>query len=156
MKLIERIDSEIKNAMYSKDKILLTTVRAIKAEITELEKSKETKGIVSEEAELAVIRKMIKKRKESAAIYASQNRPDLEKAELLEVNILIKYLPEDYTDAELRKEILILIGQTGVSRIEQIGLLTKEAMNKLRGRADGKRISEQIKILFPAYLKTLK
>lgn len=153
MSIWEKVDIDLRNAIYSQDKILLNTIRLIKAKLVEVAKSEKGNGGVSDEEAVTALRKMVKQRKESAKIYADQSRPDLEKVELLEIDVIVKYLPLEMTDAELRKKVLEVIAQSEARKIADLGILMRDANLKLKGQVDGARLSEVTKTMFLAYLK---
>ena len=156
MTIAERVEKDLRDAMFSKDKILVEVLRSIKTELVNISKEKGGDGTVTEEKAISKLQNMVKKRKESAEIFAANSRPDLEKIELLQIDIIVKYLPAQMTKAEMRKQILLTIADTGVSKIEQLGVLKKEVITRLKSKADGKTLSEMTNKLFLAYLETKK
>ena len=147
MGLENLINDDMKKAMLSKDAEKLDALRAIKAALL-LEKTKDgTSGEIPESVELALLQKLVKQRKESAAIYSSGNREDLAKKELFEASIIEQYLPRQLSDDELIMTIKDIIAQNGASSIKEMGKIMGIANKQLAGKADGKRVSEIIKKL---------
>lgn len=95
MSLETQINGDIKTAMLQKDKPTLEALRAIKSAIL-LEKTSKnaTDGELSETAEITLLQKLVKQRKEAAEIYKGQNRADLYEAEMFQAGVIEKYLPK--------------------------------------------------------------
>jgi len=147
MGLENLINDDMKKAMLSKDAEKLEALRAIKAALL-LEKTKEgTTGEIPESIELSLLQKLVKQRKESAAIYKTGNREDLAEKELFEAGIIEQYLPKQLSDDELIKIIKTIITQSGASSIKDMGKVMGQASKELAGKADGKRVSEIVKSL---------
>ena len=77
MNLYDQISDDIKKAMLAKDKVRLGALRGIKKEFIEAKTAKGSEGELSDEAAIKILQKMVKQRKDSAAIYQQQNRPEL-------------------------------------------------------------------------------
>jgi len=147
MGLENLINDDMKKAMLSKDAEKLEALRAIKAALL-LEKTKEgTTGEIPESIELSLLQKLVKQRKESAAIYKTGNREDLAEKELFEAGIIEQYLPKQLSDDELISMIKTIITQSGASSIKDMGKVMGQASKELAGKADGKRVSEIVKSL---------
>lgn len=153
MSIAQQIDIDLRNAIYSADPILLTTIRAIKAKFVEQIKTGKIGKSIDDAIAIQTLRSMNKQRKASMDIYIEQKRDDLAKIEEAEMKIISKYIPEEISDSELRKEILILIGETGVESINQIGTLLKATIPKLDGKATRERMSIMARMLLTAYEK---
>jgi hypothetical protein len=146
MSLQKQIDQDIKQAMLAKDKDRLVALRAIKSALL---LAKTEKGIaeLSDEAELKLLQKLVKQRKESAAIYQQQGRNDLADKELDEAKIIEKYLPEPMSDEELTGIIKGIIDEVGASTMADMGKVMGIANKKLAGKAEGKAIADKVKSL---------
>ena len=147
MNLFETIDKEIKMAMLAKDKIRLETLRSVKSAFLESVKAKDAKDTISEEQVTVILQRMVKQRKDSADIYAEQNRSELAEKELEEVIILQEFLPAPYTQEELEKAIGEIIVKTGSSSLKDMGKVMGAATKYLGGRAEGRVIAETVKKL---------
>ena len=77
MNLFDQVSSDIKAAMLAKDKVRLETLRGIKKEFLEAKTAKGGNGELADDAVTKILVKMLKRRKETAAIYTEQNRPEL-------------------------------------------------------------------------------
>ena len=147
MALKQRIEGEIKSAMLARDKVRLTALRAIKSLIL-LEETKEGfSGELSAEEELKVLTKSAKQRKDSAEIYEKQNRADLLEVELAELAVIQEFLPKALSTEELAQAIQSIIVSSGATGPKDMGKVMGLASKELAGKADGKAISEQVKLL---------
>lgn len=140
--LEEKINSDIKAAMLAKDAKKLEALRAIKSVILLLKTSPEG---YNEASEMKALQKEVKKRKESAELYAAQNRQDLAEPELYQAGIIEAYLPEQMSEEEIKAVISKIISETGASSPADMGKVMGPAMKQLAGKADGKVISELVK-----------
>jgi uncharacterized protein YqeY len=147
MNLEQKINDDIKSAMLARDAKKLEALRAIKAAVL-LEKTKEGgAGEVGEEAELRILQKLVKQRRESAEIYAAANRADLAEKELYDASVIETYLPKQLSEEEVTAIIRDLIAKSGASSIKEMGKVMGLATKELSGRADNKLISGIVKSL---------
>jgi len=146
MSLEERINQDLKEAMKAKDQVALRGIRAIKAAIL-LEKTSGTKHDLDADADIKILQKLVKQRRDSLDIYEKQNRPDLAQTEREEIEIIERYLPQQLSEAELRAELEAIVAETGASSMKDMGKVMGTASKKLAGRADGKAISSIVKEL---------
>lgn len=144
MSLEQKINDDIKAAMLAKDKESLNALRAVKSALLLL-KTEKNAGDITEEVELKTLQRLVKQRKESAEMYKSQNREDLYKEEIAQVNIISKYLPEQMSEEEITAIIKQLIEQENITDIKSMGKLMGLASIQLAGKAENKVISEIIK-----------
>jgi uncharacterized protein YqeY len=121
MALFEIITEEIKKAMLAKDKVRLEALRGIKKELLEAKTAKGASEELSDETVTAILQKMVKQRKDSAEIYASQNRPDLAEPELEQMRVIQEYLPKQLTPEELERAVKDIITETGASSMKLLG-----------------------------------
>lgn len=147
MNLFDQISADIKAAMLAKDKVRLETLRGIKKEFLEAKTAKGADGELSDETATRIMTKMVKQRRETAEIYASQNRPELAENELAEAAVIEEYLPKQLTDEELTAELKKIIAQTGATSQREMGKVMSVASKALAGRADGRAISAKVKEL---------
>ena len=144
MTLKERVEADIKQAMLAKDKPRLQALRAIKSQILLAETEKGGAETLSEEAEIKLLTKAAKQRRESAEIYAKQQRPDLEQVELEELAIIEQYLPAQLDEGDLRVRILDIIKRVGATGPSDLGKVMGVASRELAGQADGRAISNAV------------
>jgi uncharacterized protein YqeY len=147
MSLTEKISSDLINAMKAKDKIVLEAIRAAKTAFTLARTEKTGDTVLSADEELKIIQKLVKQRRESAAIYKEQNRPDLYDKEVAEAEVLEKYLPEKISDTELVNILKGIIDRVGAKTPADMGKVMGVAAKELAGKADGKEISAKVKQL---------
>jgi uncharacterized protein YqeY len=147
MSLTEKIAADLINAMKAKDKISLEAIRAAKTAFTLARTEKSGDTVLSAEEELKIIQKLVKQRRESAAIYKEQNRQDLYQNEISEAEVLEKYLPAKISDEELLNIIKGIITRLGAKSPADMGKVMGVATKELAGKADGKEISAKVKQL---------
>lgn len=147
MDLFDTISADIKAAMLAKDRVRLEALRGIKKEFLEAKTAKGADGTLTDEAATRVLVKMAKQRRESAAIYKEQNRPELAEGELAEVAVIEEYLPKQLTEEELTAELKKIIAEVGATDAKMMGKVMGVASKALAGRADGRAISAKVKEL---------
>ncbi len=147
MSLITQIDQDIKLAMLAKQVDRLRGLRAIKSALLVAKTEKGAAEELTEEAEIKVLQKLVKQRKESADIYKEQNREDLYDIEIAEMLVIEPYLPQQMTKFEIEGYVQELIGRIGATSIQDMGRVMGLANKELAGKADGKTISEVVKQL---------
>ena len=146
MSLQANVMDALKEAMKSKDKVALEALRAIKSALL-LAQTSGTQKEVDEAEELAILQRLVKQRKESAAIYLQQNRTDLAEPELAQVEIIAQFLPSQMNEEALKAAIAAIIAQSGASSIKDMGKVMGLASKQLAGKADSKAISNVVKQL---------
>jgi len=147
MALFETISKDIQAAMLARDKIRLEALRGVKKEFLEAKTAKGADDDLSDETAVKILQKMVKQRKDSAAIYSEQNRPDLAEKELLEVAVLENYLPKQLSPVELEAAIKEIIAQVGATSIKDMGKVMGAATQALAGKTEGRLISEKVRQL---------
>ena len=145
MKLSDKINSDIKQAMKAKDKIALEALRATKTAFTLARTSKSADATLSDDEELKIVQKLVKQRKDSATIYKELGRDDLLEKELAEIAVLEKYLPAKLSDQELTAAVQAIVSKVGASSMQDMGKVMGLASKELAGKADGKDISMKVK-----------
>ena len=145
--LINQIDQDIKQAMLAKQPERLRALRAIKAALLLAKTEKGAAEDLSPEAEIKVLQKLVKQRKESADIYKAQNREDLFKIEMEEMKVIEPYLPQQMSRFEIEGYLQELISRVGATSVSDMGKVMGIANKELAGQADGRTISEVVKQL---------
>lgn len=145
MSLQEEVMSQMKAAMRAKDSVKLEALRAIKSQILLAQTESGDKEELSEEAELKLLQKLVKQRKDSAAIYKEQNREDLATPELEQAKVIEAFLPAQMSQADIEAEVEKIITETGASGMQDMGKVMGMASKNLAGKADGKTISTVVK-----------
>ena len=147
MSLKENLMVKMKEAMKSKDTVALESLRAIKSEILLAQTKSGASEELNEAEEIALLQKLVKQRKDSAAIYLTQNRKDLAEPELAQVEVIAKFLPEQMSADDLKKVVAEIIETVGATSMKDMGKVMGIAAAKLAGKADGKVISAIVKEL---------
>ena len=147
MSLENIINQDIKTAILAKKEIALRSLRAIKSALLIVKTEKGAQDALSAEAEIKVLQKLIKQRKESADIYQTQNRPDLYQIEIDEAMVIEKYLPIQLSADEIIVYIAKIISDLNITSVKEMGKIMALANKDLAGKTDGKAISEAIKTL---------
>ena len=148
MSLEVQINNDIKQAMLNKDKAVLESLRAIKSAILLLKTGKDAaNGEVSEAAEIAMLQKLVKQRKEAADIFVQQNRQDLADDELFQASIIERYLPKQLSREEVEAEVKKIIAEVGASSPKDMGRVMGQASKHFAGKADNRVVSEIVKTL---------
>ena len=135
----------MKEAMKAKDTNALTSLRAIKSAILLAQTESGAKQELSEEDEIKLLQKLVKQRKDSAAIFAEQGRDDLAQPELDQAAVIEQFLPEQLSEEEVEKVVEDIIAKTGADGMKDMGKVMGMASQELAGKADGKTISTIVK-----------
>ena len=147
MSLQTKVMEALKEAMKAKDTVALESLRAIKSAIllarTEAGASEE----LSEADELKLLQKLVKQRKDSAALYTQQGRNDLAEPELAQMAVIEKFLPAQLSEAEVEEVLKGIIAQVGATSPKDMGKVMGAATKQLACKADGKLISDIVKKL---------
>ncbi len=147
MSLSEKIAGDLITAMKARDKVALEAIRAAKTAFVLARSEKGADSVLTPDEELKIIQKLVKQRRESAAIYKEQNRPDLYEKEVVEADVLEKYLPAKMSQEELTKSLQEIINRVGAKSSSDIGKVMGAATKELAGKADGREISTIVKEL---------
>ena len=147
MALFEKVNEDIKTAMKERDKVALETLRNIKKVFLEAKTAPGANDTLEDADALKMIQKLAKQGKESAQTHIDAGRQDLADAELAQVSVIERYLPEQLSEAEIEKIIKTIIEQTGAASMKDMGKVMGMANKQLAGKADGKTISGIVKKL---------
>jgi uncharacterized protein YqeY len=145
MSLQKEVMEKLKDAMKAKDKVALESLRAIKSAILLAQTENGAKEELSEESELKILQKLVKQRKDSAAIFIEQDREDLAQPELDQVTVIEQFLPEALSEEEIEKVVIMTIDSLGASGMKDMGKVMGVVSKELAGQADGKTISTLVK-----------
>ncbi len=144
MSLQQQINDDIKDAMKARNADRLAALRAVKSAIM-LEATKEGTTTVPDKVSLKLIAKLVKQRKDSAAIFIKQNRQDLAEDEINQLAYLEVYLPSQMGENEVREIVREVIAQVGASSSADIGRCMGLLMGRLNGKAEGALISKLVR-----------
>ncbi|MFM2117469.1 MAG: hypothetical protein RL316_659 [Bacteroidota bacterium] len=147
MSLEQQIMSDLKAAMLAKDEVALRSLRAIKAAILLAKTAEGSSGELSADAEMKILQKMVKQRKDSLDIFSQQGRTDLAQKEQEEIAVIEKFLPKQMEAEELRVVLKEIIAKTGASTAADMGKVMGAANKELAGKAEGKLIASLVKEL---------
>lgn len=145
MSLQQRVMEEMKTAMKAKDTVALESLRAIKSALLMAQTETGSGAGITEEDEVKLVQKLVKQRKDSAAIYTEQGRADLAEPELAQAAVIEKFLPEQLTEEEIEKVVVQTIDAVGASGMKDMGKVMGIVSQELAGQADGKTISNIVK-----------
>ncbi|MBC8753335.1 GatB/YqeY domain-containing protein [Kordia sp. YSTF-M3] len=145
MGLQQDIMTALKTAMKAKDQVALAALRAVKSEILLAQTKSGAKEELTEEEEIKLLQKLVKQRKDSAAIYLEQDRKDLALPEIDQAEVISQFLPEALSEEEIEKVVVMTIDAVGASGMKDMGKVMGIVSKELAGQADGKTISTIIK-----------
>jgi len=145
MSLQDDVMKAMKTAMKEKDQTALAALRAIKSAILLAQTSSNSSDELSEEQELKLLQKLVKQRKDSAAIYLEQNRKDLALPEIDQAEVISLFLPEALSIEEIEKVVVMTIDEIGAQGMKDMGRVMGMVNKELAGRADGKTVSTVVK-----------
>ena len=140
MTLKEKLLSDMKEAMKSKDSLKLGTIRSVIAAVKNQEI--DLRKDLDEEDVLTIVSREVKKRKEAASLYKKGRRPEIEDKEIQEMKILQTYLPEQVSEEDLRQRIQQVIEETGAEGMKDFGKIMKTIVPEFKGKADNALIKE--------------
>jgi uncharacterized protein len=141
--VIDRIDAEVKTAMRSGDARRRDALRLLLDALKKEEKA--ARAPLDEQAAVAVLRRERKRRVEAAVAYRQGGAEDRAEAEEAEAAIIDEFLPAELDDATLAALVDDAVARTGASSPQQMGLVMREAMAAVAGRADGKRVQALVR-----------
>jgi uncharacterized protein YqeY len=140
-----RLRADLTTAMKARDELGTATLRMLLTAVTNEEVSGSTAQVLSDEQVTAVISREAKKRREAAEAFTQGNRPEQAQRELDEERVLMAYLPEQLTDEELTSLVTQAITEAGATEPRQMGIVMKAVQPAIAGRADGKRVSDEVR-----------
>ena len=138
-----RINDDVKNAMRSKDKERLATLRMITAAIKQ--KEVDERADLDDGQVLTVLDKMAKQHRDSIEQYQKAGRNDLVAKETSELDVVLSYLPAQFSEEEIRQIIKEAMETTGANSMQDMGKLMGQLKPKLQGRADMGKVSGLVK-----------
>ena len=143
MGIQEQIQDDMKAAMKSGDKVVLETVRMVRAQInnTRIAKGED----LSDEDVFGILSREVKKRKESIKLYREGEREDLAEQEEKEMEVLNSYLPKALTPDEIDAIVSKTISEAGAEGMKDMGKVMGVVMPQVKGRADGKAVQDLVR-----------
>ncbi len=146
MSLENTINEDLKTAMKAKDQVSLRGIRAIKSAILIFNTSGAGEAL-NPEKEIALLQKLVKQRQDSLDIFEKQGREDLAVIERDEITVIMRYLPKQLSEEELKEGIRAIMTRLNASTMKDMGRIMGEASKEFAGKADGKTISAVVKAL---------
>ena len=144
MSLQDSVMTALKAAMKSKDTVALTALRSVKS-ASLLAQTSGSGAELNEAEEFKLLQKLVKQRRDSAAIFTDQNRLDLAEPELAEVEVISQFLPQMQEESEVEKVVVETIASLGASGMKDMGRVMGVVSKTLAGKTDGKTISTLVK-----------
>ena len=144
MGLQTEVMSAMKAAMKAKDQEALAALRAVKSALLLANTSGSAEDF-TEDDEIKLLQKLVKQRKDSAAIFTEQGRDDLAQPELAQAKIISQFLPEAVSEEEIEKVVVEAIANLNAEGMKDMGKVMGVVSKTLAGRADGKTISTIVK-----------
>lgn len=145
MSLKEKLSSDLKEAMKSRDEVRVRTIRLLIAAIKNFEVEKMDQA--TDEEVLQIMSKEVKKRLESIEMYRQAKREDLAIEEENELKIIKSYMPEQMNEEQIRELARKLIQQHNLSSPKDVGTAMKLIMPQIKGKADGKLVNKIVQEL---------
>lgn len=144
MSLENTINEDLKTAMKAQDHVALRGIRAIKSAIL-IYNTSGAGDALDPEKEIALLQKLVKQRQDSLGIYEKQGREDLAVIEREEIAVIMRYLPQQLSEEELKEAIQSIMSRLAASTMKDMGRVMAEASKEFAGKADGKTISAVVK-----------
>jgi len=145
LSLRSTLDDDYKTALKSGAKIVVESIRMVKAEIKTREVAKGASGALDDDAIIDVISTLIKKGKESVRLFEEGGRQELADKEKAEIEALSKYLPAQLSESEVREKVKSAIASLGDVDIKAMGQVMKAVMAEVGKGADGSLVSRLVK-----------
>lgn len=143
MGLVAKVAADLVVAMKARDELTVSVLRMLKAEFQKAQADKGRAAELTEEDAQALVRRLVKQRREAAEQYRAAGASDRAEEELREVPVLEKYLPAQLGDDELDAMIRAAAEKAGAVSPKDMGKLMGVLMPMVAGRADGKRVKER-------------
>ena len=140
----ERLDADLKDGMRAKDELKVSVIRMAKSAI-KYKEVEDTNKVLDEEGILSVLTSMVKQRRDSIEQYRAGGRNDLAEKEEKEVALIQAYLPAQLSAEQLAAEVRQAIAEAKATGPKDMGQVMKIVTPKLKGKAEGKHISEEVK-----------
>ena len=140
-----QLKADLTTAMKGRDELSTATLRMLLTAVSTEEVSGSTARELTDDQVLKVIGREAKKRREAAEAFGAAGRTEQAARELAEETVLNRYLPSQLTDAELAELVTDAVRESGATEPRQMGQVMKLLAPKVAGRADGKRLSDEVR-----------
>ena len=145
MGLKEKLQSDLTDAIRSQDAVKSGTIRMLLAAITNEEVAGKSAKVLTDAEVITVLSREAKKRREAVEAYTNAKRDDLANKEKEEAVVIALYLPEQLSEADIKKLIADAITETNAAGPAGMGLVMKVLQPKIAGKADGGVVSSLVK-----------
>ena len=145
MGVLSNLTEEMKSAMRAKDSLKLESLRAIKTAVLLTQTAGSGRGELSDDDAIKLLQRLVKQRKESAAIFNQQNRADLAESEEAQAEVIMTFLPKQLSEEAIKIVIDEIISKTAAVSMKDMGKVMGMASIQLLGKADGKMIAGLVK-----------
>jgi uncharacterized protein YqeY len=145
MGLKEKLQTDLTQAIRSRDELQSGTIRMLLAAITNEEVAGKAAKVLSDAEIITVLSREAKKRREAVEAYTQAKREDLANKEKAEAAVIAQYLPKQLSEDEIKKLIQEAIAATGATGPSGMGLVMKQLQPKIAGKADGGLVSALVK-----------
>ena len=144
--LLDDLKNDMKDAMKTKNKVQLNTIRMVNAAIQSSLHSPSKKDNIIDEDVIVIIQKEVKMRNDSIIEFKKGNRQDLVENAKQEINYLMKYLPKQLSEDEIESIVQQTITELNIERVmkKDIGKIMKTVMPKVKGKSDGKLVNQVV------------
>lgn len=143
MALKERLANDLKEAMKTKDQLRKDVITMIRSDIKQIEVDKRIE--LGDDGIIEIVSRQVKQRRDALEEFQKGGREDLVEQTQQELKILMEYLPEQLSEAEIERIVGETIDEVGASSIKEMGKVMAAVMPKLKGRADGKIVNQIVK-----------
>jgi uncharacterized protein YqeY len=159
--IVEEIKKDLISALKEKNESTVSTLRMVTSSIFNKEMEKRVKVLekepnlneeeikekvkLTDEEIIEVLSSEVKKRRDSINQFEEGGRTDLAQKEKVEMDVLMKYLPKELTEEEIRKIVKDSIAKVGASGMKDIGIVMKEVSPQTKGRADGNIVAKIVR-----------
>ncbi len=147
MSILKDLMPLIKEAMKAKDQMALAGLRAIKSEVLKAKTAAGATEELTEDEEIKLLQRLVKQRRDAAAIYREQDRGDLLKDEEDQADVIAQFLPKQMSSEELEASLKEIIAQVGAAGPKDMGKVMGMANKNLAGKAEGRAIADTVKRL---------
>lgn len=140
MSLKGKLMEDLKDSMRNKNTVKKNTITMVRAAIKQIEV--DTREELEDEEILEIISKQLKEKNNSIEEFKKGERQDLVDLTLEEIDILLEYLPKQFTEEEVEEIVVETIAEVNAESMKDIGLVMKSAMPKVKGRSDGNVVNK--------------
>jgi hypothetical protein len=143
--LKDRLRADLNTAMKARDEVTTATLRMALTAVTNEEVAGKQARVLDDAEVLQVLTREAKKRREAAEAFTGAGRTVLAEREQAEHVVLERYLPVQLSDADLADLVAAAVAETGATGVRDMGAVMKAVQPKVAGRADGKRVSDEVR-----------